>query len=282
MALLASGVSTSTLQQHSNLASSSRQLRVSAPCLSVSLRVLPHPNRLRCLSSAAGSLGGATPNPDQPRERTYTPFPRLRESDPYRLLGLSKDAEFEEVVYARNFLFEDYRWHEPSREAIELAFDSIMQEKLKQRNKSGFRAGSNGKGRRAEPSNVNPSLSRKISNLFDPTVTFRTLINEGLVFVGLALWALYSTDQSFSLAGAFAYSVYKLQSKRLKTNPEGPFLGNNPMIGALITTLGSLALGCGIMALAAAPLGNMVEGSLRQLGGFVVIITMGVLSVYLK
>lgn len=47
---------------------------------------------------------------------------------PYcRLLGLGKDAAFEEVQDARNYLYELYRWHEPSREAIELAFDRITQ-----------------------------------------------------------------------------------------------------------------------------------------------------------
>lgn len=44
-----------------------------------------------------------------------------------RLLGLGRDAGFEEVQDARNYLFETYRWHEPSREAIELAFDTVIQ-----------------------------------------------------------------------------------------------------------------------------------------------------------
>jgi ATP-dependent HslUV protease ATP-binding subunit HslU len=39
---------------------------------------------------------------------------------------LPKDASFEEVQNARNFLYEQYRWHEPSRESIELAFEAIL------------------------------------------------------------------------------------------------------------------------------------------------------------
>lgn len=58
--------------------------------------------------------------------------------------------------------------------------------------------------------------------------------------------ALFSTDQSFPLTGAFAYSVYKFQNKRVKASPEGPFFGGNPMIGALLSTLTTLAIGVGV------------------------------------
>lgn len=58
--------------------------------------------------------------------------------------------------------------------------------------------------------------------------------------------ALYSSDQSFPLAGAFAYSIYKLQSKRMRQNPEGPFLGNNPMIGAVLSTTAYIGLSCAV------------------------------------
>lgn len=44
-----------------------------------------------------------------------------------RLLGISDQADFEEVVDARNYLVELYKWHEESRESIELAFDTIIQ-----------------------------------------------------------------------------------------------------------------------------------------------------------
>lgn len=40
---------------------------------------------------------------------------------------MSRDASFEEVQEARNFLVEQYREHEPSRECIELALDAILQ-----------------------------------------------------------------------------------------------------------------------------------------------------------
>lgn len=40
---------------------------------------------------------------------------------------MSRDASFEEVQEARNFLVEQYNRHEPSRESIELALDAILQ-----------------------------------------------------------------------------------------------------------------------------------------------------------
>ena len=57
---------------------------------------------------------------------------------------------------------------------------------------------------------------------------------------------MFSTDQSFPLAGAVAYSVYMYQAKRSKRNPEGPFLGGNPMVGAIITTVFNLGFACGV------------------------------------
>jgi hypothetical protein len=60
---------------------------------------------------------------------------------------------------------------------------------------------------------------------------------------------LFSTDQSFPLAGAFAYSVYQFQSKRVKRDPEGPFFGGNAIVGAIFSTLCCLAIACGVSAL---------------------------------
>ena len=57
---------------------------------------------------------------------------------------------------------------------------------------------------------------------------------------------MFSTDQSFPLAGGFAYSVYKFQQKRVKRDPEGPFLAGNPIVGAILSTVFNFALVCGV------------------------------------
>ena len=40
---------------------------------------------------------------------------------------MTQDASYEEVQEARNYLVEQYAGHDPSREAIELALDDILQ-----------------------------------------------------------------------------------------------------------------------------------------------------------
>lgn len=58
--------------------------------------------------------------------------------------------------------------------------------------------------------------------------------------------AFHSTDQSFPLAGAFAYSVYKYQSRRMKDKPEGPHFGGSPVVGAVLTTAINIAVACAV------------------------------------
>ena len=248
------------------------------PCVNLVDRI-----RIVC-RTAAGAAGDASSSKQQQTDKTYQPFPRMRESDPYKLLGVSTEADFEEIVTARNYLMEEYRWHEPSRDSIELSFDSIINNSLKFRNKTGFRASRTGRGGRFTPSpRPPPSLLRRIEDLFDPTVTFRTFINEGIVFIFLALWVLCSSgDPSFPLAGAVAYSVHKFLSKRTKANPQGPFLGGNPVIGAILSTAACLALSFSLAALSTAPLRSFIEGSVRQVGGFIMVVALGAFSVYLK
>lgn len=59
---------------------------------------------------------------------------------------------------------------------------------------------------------------------------------------------MFSTDQSFPLAASFAYSVYRFQQKRVKRDPEGPYFGGNPIVGAILTTVITLGLACGVGA----------------------------------
>jgi hypothetical protein len=80
-----------------------------------------------------------------------------------------------------------YKWDEPSRESIEWAFDTLLQSHYKQRRRFGFQPpGFRGRGGAAPPGA--PSLAARVAALFDPTVTARTIINEGAVFGALAVW----------------------------------------------------------------------------------------------
>ena len=57
-------------------------------------------------------------------------FPRVKERDAYRRLGISDEASFEEVQDARNYLVQTYARHTAGVEAIEEAF-SLISDTLK-------------------------------------------------------------------------------------------------------------------------------------------------------
>lgn len=56
--------------------------------------------------------------------------------DPYKRLGIERDASSEEIQEARNYLVQEYSDHEKSRESIEQAYDRIIAEKFLQRKKT--------------------------------------------------------------------------------------------------------------------------------------------------
>lgn len=65
---------------------------------------------------------------------------------------------------------------------------SNFQDTYKARKRFGFRPPRTGsRGDVIGDPDVVP-LDKKVRNLFDPTVTTKTLVNEGAVYVGLALW----------------------------------------------------------------------------------------------
>lgn len=55
--------------------------------------------------------------------------------DPFKRLGISKEASEEEIQAARNFLMIKYAGHKPSLDAIELAHDKIIMQSFHDRRK---------------------------------------------------------------------------------------------------------------------------------------------------
>lgn len=53
--------------------------------------------------------------------------------DPYKRLGISKEASQDEIQSARNFLIQTYGGHKPSVDAIESAHDKIIMQKFYER-----------------------------------------------------------------------------------------------------------------------------------------------------
>lgn len=69
---------------------------------------------------------------DMPNEPTVI-FPRINVRDPYKRLGISREASEDEIQAARNFLIRQYEGHKPSVDAIESAHDKIIMQKFYER-----------------------------------------------------------------------------------------------------------------------------------------------------
>lgn len=212
-------------------------------------------------------------------------FPRLKERDPYKRLGISREASFEEVQDARNFLYDQYRGHEPSRESIELALDAILKEKMKARHRFGFRPPQRGKRSDAQGDAPRISPWQKIRSIFEPSVPATTLVNDGSIFVALGLWAAWqaaSSDPTLPIGAALCFCAWKLYDKRNKRNPDGPYLGGSPIWGALGTTILSLLLGA-VLSYALVqvlPIPPRITG--EAVGLFLITIALGVGCIFVK
>lgn len=238
--------------------------------------------------SGAASIGSgwmdmpeSQPLPDAPA----AVFPRIKERDPYKRLGVSRDASFEEVQEARNFLVEQYRDHDPSREAVELALDAILTERYKVRHRDGFRPPR--RGRKGEAEGDAPTLSpwQRLRGAFEPSVPVTTLVNDGSIFAALGAWAGWqaaSSDPTLPMGAAIAFCAWKLYDKRNKRNPDGPYWGGSPIWGALLNTVAGLLIGGVLSFTLAQVLPLPARLSAEGVGLFLMIICLGFTALYLK
>lgn len=225
------------------------------------------------------------PESQAPADVPVEVFPRLKERDPFKRLGIDRDASFEEIQEARNFLVEQYRAHEPSREAIELAFDDILQQTMKSRNRFGFRPPQ--RGRRGDAAGEAPrqSLWERLLSKFEPNVPGTTLVNDGSIFVALGVWAAWqaaSSDPTLPLGAAICFCAWKLYDKRSKRDPEGPHLGGSPVWGALGSTLLGLVGGAllSVALVQLLPLPPRVTG--EAAGLLLIALSLGFTCIFLK
>ena len=179
-----------------------------------------------------------------------------------------------------------YRRHEASREAVEGAFDAILQERMRARHKLGFqppRAAGRATGPAAAPRK--PSLATRFLSIFDPSVGVTTVVNDGSIFLALAVlaaWQARSTDPTLPLVGAICYCAWRVFDKRKAQSPDGPFFGGSPVWGALGTTL--LALVAGLLVSAALARALPLPPTLRpaSVGLFVINVTLGAACIFLR
>ena len=142
-------------------------------------------------------------------------FPRVKERDPYRRLGISAEASFEEVQDARNYLVQTYARHVAGVEAIEDAFDRIIKDKLSARKKSRGARLAMMKQKQGEDY-VPPFLERLQAQFARPDDT--TLMRRALIYAIMAGWAVVATGNggqpTFQMFISFALCVYFLKDKR--------------------------------------------------------------------
>ena len=117
-------------------------------------------------------------------------FPRINIRDPYKRLGISREASEEEIREAHSFLTRQYSEHEKSRASIEAAYDKIIMESLRERRRPKFDLQSKLKQKYAQL----PSWLRNTSNIYDVPST-KVIIMRAIFFAFLGVWSVLNPTQ---------------------------------------------------------------------------------------
>lgn len=140
-------------------------------------------------------------------------FPRINVGDPYKRLGISREASEDEIQAARNFLIQRYAGHKPSVDAIEAAHDKIIMQKFYDRKnpKIDFKK----KVRDIKQSRVMQAVTSRFRT---PATNF--IVKTSIAFIVLgALTVLFPTEEgptlqvAISLITAIYFIHDRLKSK---------------------------------------------------------------------
>ncbi|KAK3252462.1 hypothetical protein CYMTET_38239 [Cymbomonas tetramitiformis] len=187
-------------------------------------------------SQITWAMDAAAPAPEEGAKDEYEViyFPRIKERDCWRCLGVSQDATYEEIQDARNYLVDYHKTHIEGVEAIEAAFDKVISQKLKQRKKDG-KINISKKKEVAKPAWQENFMAR----FQKPSQ--QIMMQRAAVYVGFIVWSLYqsaSTGPAFQVLAAFALTVYFLVAKRGDRTKTWGALGNT-----LVALVGSWIVG---------------------------------------
>ncbi|XAR63866.1 hypothetical protein NMG60_11024000 [Bertholletia excelsa] len=146
-----------------------------------------------------------------PYEGNVPKFPRIRVWDPYKRLGLSRDASEEEIWGARNFLLDQYAGHERSAESIEAAFEKLLMASFIQRKRTKI----NLKSRLKKKVEESPPWVKNLLNFVEmpPTVI---ILRRLFLFSFMAGWSIMNSAESgpaFQVAISLAACIYFLNDK---------------------------------------------------------------------
>eukprot|EP01018_Ginkgo_biloba_P025072 Gb_26422 [translate_table: standard] len=171
----------------------------------------------RCAMDA--SFGGQVGHPPV--------FPRVNVWDPYKRLGVSRDASEEEIREARNFLIEQYAGHERNVESIEAAYDKIIMTSFRERKRSKI----NLKSRLKKKVSESPPWVRSLINLVEVPAS-EVIIRRAVLFALLGVWSVMNSADggpAFQVAVSLVACIYFLND-RVKSIGRACILG----FGALV------------------------------------------------
>ncbi|CAL1394601.1 unnamed protein product [Linum trigynum] len=142
-------------------------------------------------------------------------FPRINVRDPYKRLGISREASEDEIQGARNFLIQRYGGHKPSVDAIETAHDKIIMQKFYDRKNP--KIDINKKVREVKQSRVVQAVTNRFCT---PSTSFIVKTTVAFLVLG-ALTVLFPTEEgptlqvAISLVGTM-YFIYDRLKSRLR------------------------------------------------------------------
>ena len=204
--------------------------------------VSPLPPRLRGVRcSMSLSIGaGSSDIGDSGFSYQYAPvFRRYRERDPYKLLGVDRDASEEEIRSAKDFLVQQYAGHEASEEAIEGAYEKIIMKSYQHRKKTKI----NLKTKLLKRVEESPSWVKAFLGYFE--VPSMDIISKRLFFFAfIAGWSIATSAENgpaFQLAISLFSCIYFLNDKmknllRASTTGFGVLVGGW-IVGSMLVPL---------------------------------------------
>ncbi|KAL3637459.1 hypothetical protein CASFOL_018627 [Castilleja foliolosa] len=184
---------------------------------------LRHKQTVPCVKCAMDSTFG-----DATNDSTAI-FPRINVRDPYKRLGISKEASEDEIQSARNFLIQTYSGHKPSVDAIESAHDKIIMQSFYDRKKPKLNI-------KKKVRDVTQSkYVQAVSNRFR-TPSTSVLVKTSVAFVALGvLTVLFPTEEGPTLQVAISlmvtmYFLYERLKSKLRAFLYGEMVRNGNIV----------------------------------------------------
>ncbi|KAG9448699.1 hypothetical protein H6P81_008664 [Aristolochia fimbriata] len=141
----------------------------------------------------------------------FPKFPRMNVWDPYKRLGVTRDASEEEIRGARNFLIQQYAGDESSVESVEAAYEKILMASFRLRKKSKFNLKTSLKKKVDE----SPSWVKSLLECVELPPT-DVILRRLFLFAFMGAWSVMNSAEAgpaFQVAMSLAACIYFLNDK---------------------------------------------------------------------